>query len=98
MRNQLFIDGRWQDPMEPGRIPVFDPFRGTATRWRTRHRRAVSRRDPRTLFEPRRAVLTSLGDAVHDALSWARGRGGRRADDAGVPDAGTGRSGRGTGG
>lgn len=30
MRNQLFIDGRWQDPMEPGRIPVFDPFRGTA--------------------------------------------------------------------
>ena len=30
MRHQLFIDGRWQDPMEPGRIPVFDPFRGTA--------------------------------------------------------------------
>ncbi|UDF32267.1 UNVERIFIED_ORG: aldehyde dehydrogenase family protein (plasmid) [Roseateles sp. XES5] len=30
MRNQLFIDRRWQDPMEPGRIPVFDPFRGTA--------------------------------------------------------------------
>ena len=30
MRHQLFIDGRWQDPVEPGRIPVFDPFRGIA--------------------------------------------------------------------
>lgn len=29
MRHQLFIDGRWQDPVEPGRIPVFDPYRGT---------------------------------------------------------------------
>ncbi|KQV42730.1 MULTISPECIES: aldehyde dehydrogenase family protein [unclassified Rhizobium] len=29
MRNQLFIDGRWQDPVEPGSIPVFDPYRGT---------------------------------------------------------------------
>ena len=29
MRNQLYIDGRWQDPVEPGRIPVFDPYRGT---------------------------------------------------------------------
>ncbi len=44
------------------------PFRGTAARWRTRHRREVSRRDLRALFEPRRAVLTGWGDAVHDAL------------------------------
>ena len=29
MRHQLFIDGRWQEPVEPGRIPVFDPYRGT---------------------------------------------------------------------
>ncbi|MFL6175339.1 MAG: glycosyltransferase [Ornithinibacter sp.] len=44
------------------------PIRGTAARWRTRHRREVSRRDLRALFEPRRAVLTGWGDAVHDAL------------------------------
>ncbi len=30
MRHQLFIDGRWQDPVEPGRIPVYDPYRGVA--------------------------------------------------------------------
>ncbi len=29
MRHQLFIDGRWQDPVESDRIPVFDPYRGT---------------------------------------------------------------------
>lgn len=29
MRQQLFIDGRWQDPVEPGRIPIFDPYTGT---------------------------------------------------------------------
>ncbi|MGN8118341.1 aldehyde dehydrogenase family protein [Labrys sp. 22185] len=30
MQHQLFIDGRWQDPVEPGQIPVFDPYRGAA--------------------------------------------------------------------
>ncbi|WP_392544849.1 glycosyltransferase [Oryzobacter telluris] len=49
-------------------LSSLDPFRGAATRWRTRHRRAVARRDLQALFEPRRAVLTSWGDAVHDAL------------------------------
>ncbi len=49
-------------------LASLDPFRGTAARWRTRHRREVSRRDLRALFEPRRAVLTGWGDAVHDAL------------------------------
>jgi len=49
-------------------LASLDPIRGTAARWRTRHRREVSRRDLRALFEPRRAVLTGWGDAVHDAL------------------------------
>jgi GT2 family glycosyltransferase len=49
-------------------LASLDPFRGTAARWRTRHRREVSRRDLRALFEPRRAVLTGWGDSVHDAL------------------------------
>ncbi|AOF94392.1 aldehyde dehydrogenase family protein [Sinorhizobium sp. RAC02] len=30
MRNLLFINGKWLEPVEPGRIPVFDPYRGTA--------------------------------------------------------------------
>ena len=30
MRDLLYIDGRWQEPVEPGRIPVFDPYRGVA--------------------------------------------------------------------
>ncbi len=49
-------------------LASLDPFRGTAAQRRTRHRREVSRRDLRGLFEPRRAVLTGWGDAVHDAL------------------------------
>ena len=53
-------------------IASLDPFRGTVARWRTRRRREVGRRDLRALFEPRRAVLTSWGDAVHDALVGPR--------------------------
>jgi hypothetical protein len=53
-------------------IASLDPFRGTAARWRTRRRREVGRRDLRALFEPRRAVLTSWGDAVHDAVVGPR--------------------------
>ena len=62
-------------------LSSLDPFRGAATRWRTRHRRAVSRRDLRGLFEPRRAVLTSWGDAVHDALVPPRPPIGNEAND-----------------
>ncbi|HYN65533.1 MAG TPA: hypothetical protein VES93_01510, partial [Ornithinibacter sp.] len=58
-----------------------DPVRGFAARWRTRHRREVSRRDLRTLFEPRRAVLTGWGDAVHDALVSPRPPIGDEAHD-----------------
>jgi GT2 family glycosyltransferase len=45
-----------------------DPIRGLRSRWRTRHRRTVRRRHLRSLFEPRRAVLTGWGDAVHHSL------------------------------
>ncbi len=62
-------------------LASLDPFRGFAARWRTRHRREVSRRDLRTLFEPRRAVLTGWGDAVHDALVAPRPPIGDEAND-----------------
>jgi GT2 family glycosyltransferase len=62
-------------------LASLDPFRGTAARWRTRHRREVSRRDLRALFEPRRAVLTGWGDAVHDALVPPRPPIGDEAND-----------------
>ncbi len=62
-------------------LASLDPFRGTAARWRTRHRREVSRRDLRALFEPRRAVLTGWGDSVHDALVSPRPPIGDEAND-----------------
>ncbi|WP_377643950.1 glycosyltransferase [Oryzobacter terrae] len=62
-------------------LSSLDPFRGAATRYRTRHRRAVARRDLKALFEPRRAVLTSWGDAVHDALVPPRPPIGNEAND-----------------
>ncbi|GAA4408756.1 hypothetical protein GCM10023168_26600 [Fodinibacter luteus] len=62
-------------------IASLDPFRGTASRWRTRHRREVGRRDLRQLFEPRRAVLSEWGDAVHDALVSPRPPIGDEAHD-----------------
>ena len=62
-------------------LASLDPFRGTAARWRTRHRREVGRRDLRALFEPRRAVLTGWGDAVHDALVSPRPPIGDEAND-----------------
>ena len=62
-------------------LASLDPFRGFAARWRTRHRREVSRRDLRTLFEPRRSVLTGWGDAVHDALVSPRPPIGDEAND-----------------
>ncbi|QNN50017.1 glycosyltransferase [Phycicoccus endophyticus] len=49
-------------------LTSLDPVRGWRARWRTRHRAAVRRRDLGSVFEPRRAVLTSWGDAVHHAL------------------------------
>ena len=62
-------------------LASLDPFRGTTARWRTRHRREVGRRDLRALFEPRRAVLTGWGDAVHDALVSPRPPIGDAAND-----------------
>ena len=62
-------------------LASLDPFRGGAARWRTRHRREVGRRDLRALFEPRRAVLTGWGDAVHDALVSPRPPIGDAAND-----------------
>lgn len=62
-------------------VTSLDPFRGGATRWRTRHPRSVARRDLHSLFEPRRAVLTSWGDAVHDALVPPRPPIGDEAND-----------------
>lgn len=62
-------------------ITSLDPFRGGLSRWRTRHPRAVARRDLRSLFEPRRAVLTGWGDAVHDALVPPRPPIGDQAHD-----------------
>ena len=62
-------------------LASLDPFRGFAARWRTRHRREVSRRDLRALFEPRRSVLTGWGDAVHDALVSPRPPIGDEAND-----------------
>ncbi len=62
-------------------LASLDPFRGFAARWRTRHRREVGRRDLRTLFEPRRSVLTGWGDAVHDALVSPRPPIGDEAND-----------------
>ena len=62
-------------------LASLDPFSGTAARWRTRHRREVSRRDLRALFEPRRAVLTGWGDSVHDALVSPRPPIGDEAND-----------------
>ena len=62
-------------------LASLDPFRGTSARWRTRHPREVGRRDLRALFEPRRAVLTGWGDAVHDALVSPRPPIGDAAND-----------------
>ena len=53
---------------EFGALASLDPVRGVGSRWRTRHRLQVRRRDLRMLFEPRRSVLTGWGDAVHHAL------------------------------
>ncbi len=49
-------------------LSSLDPVRGLRARWRTRHRSTVRRRDLGAVFEPRRAVLTGWGDAVHHAL------------------------------
>jgi GT2 family glycosyltransferase len=49
-------------------LTAIDPVRGLISRWRTRHTRQVRRRHLRSLFEPRRAVLTGWADAVHHAL------------------------------
>ncbi|MGG5258008.1 hypothetical protein [Phycicoccus avicenniae] len=53
---------------EVASLTSLDPVRGWRSRWRTRHRPQVRRRDLRAVFEPRRAVLTSWGDSVHHAL------------------------------
>lgn len=53
---------------ELGALTSLDPVRGLRSKWRTRHRAAVRRRDLAAVFEPRRAVLTSWGDSVHHAL------------------------------
>ncbi|QKE85517.1 glycosyltransferase [Arthrobacter sp. NEB 688] len=53
---------------EIGALTSLDPVRGLRSRWRTRHRATVRRRDLAAVFEPRRAVLTSWGDSVHHAL------------------------------
>lgn len=53
---------------ELGALTSLEPVRGLRARWRTRHRPEVRRRDLAMLFEPRRAVLTGWGDAVHHAL------------------------------
>ena len=63
------------------RSPRSTPSAAPAARWRTRHRREVGRRDLRALFEPRRAVLTGWGDAVHDALVSPRPPIGDDAND-----------------
>ncbi|HSO65817.1 MAG TPA: hypothetical protein VLQ78_12030, partial [Ornithinibacter sp.] len=62
-------------------LASLDPIRGTTARWRTQHRREVGRRDLRTLFEPRRAVLNGWGDAVHHALVSPRPPSGDAAHD-----------------
>jgi hypothetical protein len=49
-------------------LAALEPVRGTVARWRTRHQRTVSRRHLKSLFEPRRSVLTGWADAVHHAL------------------------------
>ncbi|HET9021778.1 MAG TPA: hypothetical protein VFN34_07825, partial [Ornithinibacter sp.] len=53
-------------------LAALEPLRGTAARWRTRHQRTVSRRHLRSLFEPRRAVLSGWADSVHHALVTPR--------------------------
>ena len=58
-----------------------DPFRGALARRRTRQPREVRRRDLRALFEPRRTVVTGLGDAVHDALVSPRAPIGDQANE-----------------
>ncbi|MGL5912504.1 MAG: hypothetical protein ACRCZP_21025, partial [Phycicoccus sp.] len=62
-------------------LAALDPVGAVAARWGTRHVRAVSRRDLRTLFEPRRAVLASWADAVHDAVVPPRPPIGDQAHD-----------------
>ncbi|HET7762451.1 MAG TPA: hypothetical protein VFL46_08835, partial [Phycicoccus sp.] len=49
-------------------VTSIEPVRGLRARWRTRHARVVRRRHLRSLFEPRRAVLTGWADSVHHAL------------------------------
>lgn len=58
-----------------------DPFRGALARRRTRQPREVRRRDLRVLFQPRSAVLTSWGDAVHDAVVSPRAPIGDQANE-----------------
>lgn len=58
-----------------------DPVRGLRARWRTRHERSVRRRDLRSLFEPRRAVLTQWADAVHHAVIPPAPPAGEEAND-----------------
>ncbi len=62
-------------------LTAIDPVRGTISRWRTRHTRYVRRRHLRTLFEPRRAVLTGWADAVHHALVPPRDPVGQQASE-----------------
>ncbi|HYN29883.1 MAG TPA: glycosyltransferase, partial [Dermatophilaceae bacterium] len=49
-------------------VAALDPVRWAAARWRTRGRRAVRRRDLRTLFVPGSVVARRVGDAVHEAV------------------------------
>ncbi|MGL5864955.1 MAG: hypothetical protein ACRCYX_03660 [Dermatophilaceae bacterium] len=62
-------------------LVALDPFGAVAVRWGTRQVRTVNRRDLRTLFEPRRAVLASWADAVHDAVVPPRPPIGEQAHD-----------------
>ncbi|MGL5816356.1 MAG: glycosyltransferase [Phycicoccus sp.] len=62
-------------------LAALDPVGAVAARWGTRQVRTVSRRDLRTVFEPRRAVLASWADAVHDALVPPRPPIGEQAHD-----------------
>ncbi len=60
-------------------LAAVDPVRGLRARWRTRHPRVVRRRHLRSLFEPRRSVLTGWADAVHHALVPPRPPTGQQA-------------------
>jgi GT2 family glycosyltransferase len=62
-------------------LTAVDPVRGWRSRWRTRHTRVVRRRHLRSLFEPRRSVLTGWADSVHHALVTPRPPIGEEAAD-----------------